>query len=182
MKSSDLGLLFTGSFLIVDSIWLPVISLFKLFLFVSYWISFGKIYVSRRLPISSLLFNLWHITVHSSLLWFLFLLAFFFFFFLHFCAIGCYFSSFTSYCVYLDLLSFLLGKPSYRFVNFVYLFKNQALSFAVLFLFVLTSSLLISFPIFIISFFLLTLGSLCSFFLMLLCSMFGSLFEIFLVS
>ena len=108
--------------------------------------------------------------------------GFFFFFFLHFCAICCYFSSFTSYCVYLDLLSFLLGEPGYRFVNFVYLLKNQALRFTVLFLFVLTSSLLISFPIFIISFFLLTLGSLCSFFLMLLYSMFGSLFEIFLVS
>ena len=133
-------------------------------------------YVSRRLSVSSVLYNLWHITVHSSLLVFLF----------------CFFCIsvlwvvisplLLSYCVYLDRLSFLLGEPVYRLVNFVYLFKNPALGFIVLFLFVLTSSLLVSSPIFIISFFLPTLGSVCSFFLTLLCSMFGGLFEIFLVS
>ena len=96
----------------------------------------------------------WHVTVHSILLWI-------FFFFLYFCGIRCNFSSFISYVVYLNLLSFLLGEPGQRFVSFLYPFKEPPLRFI--------SSIAFSICIFfisslicVISFFLLTLGFVCS--------------------
>ena len=45
---------------------------------------------------------------------------------LYICSIGCYFSSFVSYFVYLGPL---IGKPGQRSVDFVYPFKEPALGF-----------------------------------------------------
>ena len=94
----------------------------------------------------------WHLTVHSILLWI---------FFFNFCGISCNFSSFISYFIYLDLLSFLLGEPGQRFVNFIYPFKEPSLSFISSIAFSICI-FFISSLIFVISFFLLTLGFVCS--------------------
>ena len=53
--------------------------------------------------------------------------------FLYFCGIS-YVSFFVSYFVYLGSLSFLLGEPGQRFVNFVYPFKEQTFGFIDFFL------------------------------------------------
>ena len=52
---------------------------------------------------------------------------FYWFFFLYFFSISWDFSSFIYYFVYLGSLSFLLGEPGQRFVNFVYPFKEPTL-------------------------------------------------------
>ena len=82
--------------------------------------------------------------------------------YLYFCSISCDFSSFISYFVYLGLLSFLLGEPGQRFVNFVYPFKEPALGFTDFFSIVfLIFILFISSLTFISSFLLLTSGFVC---------------------
>ena len=102
---------------IIESISLLVIGLFKLP--ISSWFSFGGLYISRKLSISSRLGCeiCWHVIVHNLSLFF------------NFCSISCDFSSFISYIVYLGLFSFLIGEPGWRFVNFVYPFREQALGF-----------------------------------------------------
>ena len=95
-----------------------MIGLFKLS--IPSWFSFGGLYVSRKLSVSSRLGCeiCWHVIVHNILL-----------FFFNFCSISCDFSSFISYIVYLGLFSFLLGEPGQRFVSFVYPFKEPDLGF-----------------------------------------------------
>ena len=100
---------------------LVVIGLFNLY--VSSWFSFGGLF-----PETCLFFFLgcpirW-IIVHSILL-FIYL----------FCGIGYYFPSLISYFVYLGPLSFILGDPDQRFVNFVYPYKKSTLGFIDFFLF-----------------------------------------------
>ena len=109
----------------------------------------------------------WHIIVHSILLWcFVFLqyqLCFLLFHFLF----------------YLDPLSFLLGEPGQRFVNFVYPFKEPALAFIDFFSIVFNLYLFYFPSIFIISF--LCWLQVLFVILFLLGHRLGCLFEIFLV-
>ena len=93
----------------------------------------------------------WHVIVHSILLWFFVFLQYqlkFLFNFL-FCLFWFY---------------FLLGEPGQWFVNFVNPLKNQLLVLLFFSFSFWISILLICFLIFIISFLLLTLGLVCSYF------------------
>ena len=107
---------FVFFFFITDSISLLVIGQFKLS--ISSWFTFGGLYVSRNLFISFrlsklLAYNCSYNCFYASL---------------YFCGIG-YLSFFISYFVYLGPLSFLLGEPGQRFVNFVCPFKKPDLGF-----------------------------------------------------
>ena len=113
----------------------------------------------------------WHIIVHIVFLWFFVFLQ---------CQL--LFFPFISYFVHLGPLSFLLGEPGQRFIDFVYPFKKLALGFINFFhCFFLISLLFISSLIFTVSFLQLTLGFACSSFLILLGGRLGCLFEIFLI-
>ena len=94
-----------------------VISLFNWS--ISSWFSFGELYVSRKLSISSRLSICWHIIVHGILL---------FIFFLYF-SILWDFSFLVSYFFLFSSFSPLLGDSGQRFVYFVYPFKEPALGF-----------------------------------------------------
>ena len=92
-----------------------LIGLFKLS--ISSWLGCGGLYVSQNLSFLLGCQICWHmvfysqhsLTVFHIILW--------------------DFSFFISYFVYLGSLSFHLGGPVQRFVNFVYLFKEPALGF-----------------------------------------------------
>ena len=84
----------------------------------SSWFSLGRLYLSRMCPFLLGCQVCWHAIVHSILLWFCVFLQYLLWFLLfHF--LFCLFGFFSS----------LLGESSQRFVNFVYLFKEQALGF-----------------------------------------------------
>ena len=107
---------FVFFFFITDSISLLVIGQFKLS--ISSWFTFGGLYVSRNLFISFrlsklLAYNCSYNCFYASL---------------YFCGIG-YLSFFISYFVYLGPLSFLLGEPDQKFIDFVHPFKKPALGF-----------------------------------------------------
>ena len=96
------------SFLITDSISHLLVSLFK-----SCISSLVGCYVSRNLSLSSRLSSLLaYDYLEYSLIFFVSLQ-----------------SSFICYFVYLSPLSFLLGEPSQKFVDFVYIFKSTVLGF-----------------------------------------------------
>ena len=149
------------------SISLLVVSLFKLY--ISSWLNFSGLYVSRKLSISSSCQICWHVIFHSIFMcFFVFLQCQLWFLLFHLL-----FS--------LSLLSFLFCETSQKFVNFVYPFKEWALGFIDFFPIIsLISILCISFLIFIISFILLSFGFVL-FLKMLLGGGLGCLFEIFLV-
>ena len=94
MKLSGPGLLFVWCFLIADLISKLVIGLFRLS--ISPRSSFGRLYISRKIFISSRLPICWQITVHSFLLW------------LYLCVICCDFSFYLSYFVFWVLSLFFL--------------------------------------------------------------------------
>ena len=80
----------------------------------------------------------------------------------------CDFSSFRYYFIYFDGLYLLFREPGQKFVDFVYLFSELALGLIDFYFCFLISVLFISSLIFLISFLLLTLGFVCSFFLLIL--------------
>ena len=102
----------------------------------------------------------WHIIVHSIFLW-----VFVFFLFLQY---RCDVSSFSYYFIYSDALSLLPWEPGQKLVDFVYRLNELAFGFIDFYFCFLISVLFISSLIFIISFLLLTLGFVCSFFLLIL--------------
>ena len=106
---------FLGRFLITGCILLLVISLFKLF--ISSWFTFGCLYFSTKLSISSKL------SICCCII------AVFSYLFPPTSPVNWNYSFFTSYFVYLGAISFLLGESGQRFVNFVYPFKEPALGF-----------------------------------------------------
>ena len=108
-------------------------------------LKFGGLYVLETYPFIIGCQICWHIIVHSILLFFfLFLQCWLIFILFHF-------------LFYLGSLSFLLGEPGQRFLNFVYPLKNKLLVLLIFFYFFLKKSLLISSMLFIILF-LLILG------------------------
>ena len=108
----------------------------------------------------------WHIIVHI-------------FFFLVFLQHKCYFSSFSYYFICFADLPLLLREPGQKFVSFVYLLNELALGFIDFYFCFLIS---ISSLIFIISFLLLPLAFVCSFFLLILLDVrLGCLLQIFLI-
>ena len=80
----------------------------------------------------------------------------------------CDFSSFRYYFIYFDGLSLFFREPGQKFVDFVYLFSELALGLIDFYFCFLISVLFISSLIFLISFLLLPLGFVCSFFLLIL--------------
>ena len=67
------GILFTGSVVITYSVSFLVFGLFHWS--ISSWFSFGRLFFSRKLSISSLLSIYWHIIIHSILLEFFFCIS-----------------------------------------------------------------------------------------------------------
>ena len=114
MKPYNPGLVFSGSFIITDSILLIVISLFKLsisldshlvrYMFLESW------------PILLGCQICWHIIVHI-------ILSFFFFVFPHYSLTF----HLLHFLFYFSSFCFFLGESCQRFVNIVHLFKEQAL-------------------------------------------------------
>ena len=114
-------------FLITDSISLLVISLFKLS--ISFWFSFGGLYVSRNLYISSRFPICWHIIVHRILIFVCLFVC------LYCCGINCYFSPlifclfgsslFSSWWAWPEVSWFFFflnsfKEPAVGFINFFY--------------------------------------------------------------
>ena len=83
-------------------------------------------------------------------------------FLLYFCSVSWDVSFFISY--FICHLSFLLGEPGQKFVNFIYLFKEPALSFLLICSIFLISISFASPLIFMISFLLLIFAFVCLFF------------------
>ena len=125
---------FWGVLKIAYSVLFLVIGLFKWS--ISSWFSFGGLYISRKVSISSRLSNFcWHIIVHIILLWVVFC-------FFVFCisTVSVEISPFS----FLNLFGFsLLGESGQRFVNFVYSFKKLPFGFIGFFPNVFISVLLI---------------------------------------
>ena len=112
---------FVGCVFITYSISFLVVGLFKFS--ISSWFSFGRLYVSRKLSISSRSSNLlaYNCSYYSHTIY------------LYFCIIHWDFSFFISYIIYLSSFSPFLVRSGKRFFIFSYLIKEPVIDFFLLF-------------------------------------------------